>query len=33
MPRIWSGIPSCTFLPSISITFDSSLEAVSRVSM
>src|SRR5947209_13670983 len=31
--RIWSGIPSCTFSPPISATFDSSLDAVRRVSM
>src|SRR5918998_1094736 len=33
IPRSWSGMPSWTFSPSISITLDSSLEAVSRVSI
>src|SRR4051794_21503581 len=33
IPRIWSGMPSWTFSPPISITLDSSLDAVSRVSM
>src|SRR5215213_6513984 len=33
MPRIWSGMPSWTFSPPISIVFSSTLEAVSRVSI
>ena len=33
IPRSWSGMPSWTFSPPISITLDSSLEAVRRVSM
>src|SRR3954447_2887320 len=33
IPRIWSGMPSCTFSPPISMTLSASLEAVSRVSM
>src|SRR4051794_38885155 len=31
--RIWSGMPSCTVWPSISMMFSESLEAVSRVSI
>src|SRR5215211_331767 len=33
IPRIWSGIPSWTFSPPISIVFSSTLDAVSRVSI
>src|SRR5688572_9535009 len=33
MPRIWSGMPSCTFWPPISIVLSSTLEAVRRVSI
>src|SRR4029079_3738724 len=33
IPRSWSGMPSWTFSPPISITLDPSLEAVRRVSM
>src|ERR1700742_4944549 len=33
MPRSWSGMPSWTDSPSISIVFSSSLDAVRRVSM
>jgi hypothetical protein len=33
IPRIWSGMPSCTFWPSISIWFSSTFDAVSRVSI
>jgi hypothetical protein len=33
IPRIWSGIPSWTFSPPISIVLSSTLEAVRRVSI
>src|SRR5918994_3220514 len=33
IPRIWSGMPSCTFSPPISIVLSSTLEAVRRVSI
>jgi hypothetical protein len=33
MPRSWSGMPSWTRSPPISIVFASSLDAVSRVSI